>query len=179
MIERAEIPSARAPDFRKAIVAAPGNLLVGGDWSQIELRAAAWISGDPTLTEVFRAGRDLHTETASAIAGVPVDQVTKILRAAAKAVNFGSIDGVGPRTLAENAFDSYGVEMSERGAHDALDRFLARYSVLGRWMRQHAELPGPGLCCDRRRAGGRKGMGIRRSAQLPAMLQFARTGRSC
>ena len=135
-----QLPSAKAPDFRKAIVAAPGCVLVGGDWSQIELRAAAWISGDPTLTAVFQEGRDLHTETASAISGVQPDQVTKAQRAAAKAVNFGSIYGVGPRTLAENAFDSYGIDMSERDARDALDRFFARYPVLKRWMHQHANL---------------------------------------
>ena len=67
------LPSRRAPEFREAIVAKPGYVLVGGDWSQIELRGAAWISKDENMTAVFREGRDLHTETASAIAGVPVN----------------------------------------------------------------------------------------------------------
>ena len=135
-----QLPSTKAPDFRKAIVAAPGHVLVGGDWSQIELRAAAWISGDPNLTAVFREGRDLHDETAAAISGVPVDQVSKAQRAAAKAVNFGSIYGIGPRSLAENAFDAYGIEMAEQEARGALERFFQRYPVLQRWMRQHADM---------------------------------------
>ncbi len=135
-----QLPSARAPDFRKAIVAAPGNVLVGGDWSQIELRAVAWISGDPELTAVFRDGRDLHSETAAAISGTPVSDITKLQRAAAKAVNFGSIYGIGAKALAANAFDSYGVEMSVPEAQQALDRFFARYATLRDWMREHADL---------------------------------------
>ena len=55
-------------------------------------------------------------------------------------MNFGSIYGVGPRTLAENAFDSYGIDMTEREGREALDRFFARYSVLKRWMHQHANI---------------------------------------
>ena len=65
-----QLPSAKAPDF-KPIVAAPGCVLVAGDWTQIEMRAAAWISRDPALTAVYEQGRDLHTETAALVAGVP------------------------------------------------------------------------------------------------------------
>ncbi len=65
---------------------------------------------------------------------------TRAQRAAAKAVNFGSIYGIGPRSLAENAFDAYGIEMTEPEAREALDRFFARYSVLQSWMREHADL---------------------------------------
>jgi DNA polymerase I-like protein with 3'-5' exonuclease and polymerase domains len=55
-----QLPSRRAPDFRRCIVAKPGYLLVGCDWSQIELRAAAWLSKDPTLTALYANGQDLH-----------------------------------------------------------------------------------------------------------------------
>jgi len=68
-----QLPSAKAPAFKACIVASPGYVLVGGDWSQIEMRAAACISGDTTLTAIYEQGRDLHTETAALIANVPID----------------------------------------------------------------------------------------------------------
>jgi DNA polymerase I-like protein with 3'-5' exonuclease and polymerase domains len=135
-----QLPSAKAPDFKATIISAPGNVLIGGDWSQIEMRAAAWISGDPALTAVYVDERDLHVETAALIARVAVDEVTPAQRQGAKAVNFGSIYGVGPRTLAENAFDTYGVDMTAAEARAALDRFFLEYRVLKRWMNNHADL---------------------------------------
>jgi DNA polymerase-1 len=139
-----QLPSAKAPDFKACIVAAPGCLLVGGDWSQIEMRAAAWISRDPALTAVYEQARDLHSETAGLIAGVSVTEVTKEQRQGAKAVNFGSIYGIGPRTLAEDAFDTYGIDMTAAEAKAALDRFFLAYRTLKRWMHNHADL------CQRR-----------------------------
>jgi DNA polymerase-1 len=135
-----QLPSTKAPDFKAAVVASPGCVLVGGDWSQIEMRAAAWISGDPALTAVYEEQRDLHTETAALIAGVPVNEVTAAQRQGAKAVNFGSIYGVGPRALAASAFDTYGVDMTLAEAKGALDRFFAAYRTLKRWMYNHADL---------------------------------------
>ena len=60
-----QLPARKSKAFKKCIVAAPGNLLVGGDWSQVEMRAAAWISGDRALTEIFRNGQDIHCITAA------------------------------------------------------------------------------------------------------------------
>jgi DNA polymerase-1 len=111
--------------------------LVGCDWSQIELRAAAWISGDPELTALYWEGRDLHREIAAQIANVPLSEVTPAMRQAAKAVAFGSIYGIGPTSLAEDAFDSYGVEMTVDAAKLALDAFFRRFSTLDRWRRNH------------------------------------------
>jgi DNA polymerase I len=134
-----QVPASRAPEFKKCIVAAPGNVLVGCDWSQIEMRAAAWISGDPELTRVYAEGRDIHSETAARIAGIPVEAVTKEQRQAAKAVNFGSIYGIGPRSLSENAFATYGVEMSTTQAKIALERFFAAYRKLDEWRNRNLE----------------------------------------
>jgi DNA polymerase-1 len=128
-----QLPSARAPDVRKCITAEPGNVLIGCDWNQIEMRAAAHISGDPVLTRVYAEGRDLHSETAARIAALPVDRVTKDQRNAAKAVNFGSIYGIGPAALAEDCFDSYGIVMTKAEAKRALDRFFDTYSTLRDW----------------------------------------------
>jgi hypothetical protein len=90
-----QLPARRAPEFRRCIIAAPGNMLVGCDWSQIELRAAAWIGGDQELSRIYEEGRDLHKEMASTITGVPLDQVTKEQRQAAKPVSFGALYGIG------------------------------------------------------------------------------------
>ena len=135
-----QLPSRRAPEFRRCIVAAPGHLLVGCDWNQIELRAAAWISDDPELTALYAEGRDLHREIAAQIAGVSLAAVTKDQRQAAKAVAFGSVYGIGPRSLVESAFVSYGVGMTEVQAKSALDEFFLRFSTLDRWRRNHAAI---------------------------------------
>jgi DNA polymerase-1 len=134
-----QLPSQRAPEFRRCIVAAPGDLLVGCDWNQIEVRAAAWLSGDAALTELYTEGRDLHAENASLIAGVPLAEVTKAMRQAAKPVTFGALYGIGPRSLAEDAFAHYGVEMTQAEAKHALDAFFWRFATLDRWRRDHAE----------------------------------------
>jgi len=134
-----QLPSAKAPEFRRCVVAAEGNLLVGGDWSQVELRAAAWLSKDPELTRVYAHGLDLHAETAATITGVPVSQVTREMRQRAKATNFGALYGIGAPSLAQNAFAAYGVTMSVQEAQNALDRFFARFAVLHRFLETHAQ----------------------------------------
>lgn len=132
-----QLPSRRAPEFKRCVVAAPGNVLIGCDWSQIELRAAAWISGDVALTELYANGRDLHAENAAAIANVSMDEVTQAMRTAAKAVSFGALYGIGPTNLAINARADYGVEMSEDDAREALDRFFSAYPQLRQWRKEH------------------------------------------
>lgn len=135
-----QAPRAAAPQFRECIVAAPGNLLVGGDWSQIELRGAAHLTGDRSMTLGFAEGRDLHQETAATVARVAVDAVTAAQRQAAKPVNFGAIYGIGARSLAANAFADYGVEMTVAEAQAALDAFFARFCGYDEWRREHYRL---------------------------------------
>src|SRR5512132_3075859 len=115
------------------------ELLVGVDYSQMELRAAAWISGDAELTGAYDRGDDVHVLTAAAINGIAPEVVTKEQRAAAKAINFGSIYGMGPTGLVRNAWKQFGIELTEAEAKDALDRFFTKYSGLRRWMREHAD----------------------------------------
>jgi len=79
---------------RNGFVAAPGCLLVAVDYSQIELRIAAHMSGDKAMLAAFRAGQDIHAATAAAIYEVPLDAVTKDQRRHAKAINFGLIYGM-------------------------------------------------------------------------------------
>src|SRR5512132_1602827 len=124
---------------RSIIVAASGYVLVSADYSPMELRAAAWISGDPELTRAYEEGLDVHAITAAAIAGISIEVVTKEQRTAAKAANFGLIYGSGPAGLVDSAWADYGVQLTEDEAATIRDRFFAKYSVLGQWMRQHAD----------------------------------------
>jgi DNA polymerase-1 len=134
-----QLPSKRAPAFRRCIVAAPGNVLIGCDWNQVEVRAAAWVSGDPALTELYRAGADLHQENAAIIAGVPLAEVTKEQRSAAKAVTFGALYGIGATSMAGYAFANYGVEMTVVEAQGALNAFFRRFPRLARWRRENQD----------------------------------------
>jgi DNA polymerase-1 len=128
-----QLPSARAPAFKQCVIAASGNLLVGCDWNQVEVRAAAWLSNDTALNQLYAEGRDLHAENAAAIAGVALADVTKDMRQAAKAVTFGSLFGMQARGLVEYAFDAYGIEMGLLDAEQALQRFFRNYPQLDKW----------------------------------------------
>jgi DNA polymerase-1 len=75
-------------------VAAPGNVLLSLDYSQIELRIVAQMAGDEAMLNAFRAGQDIHAATAAAIYNVPLEEVTKEMRRHSKAINFGLIYGM-------------------------------------------------------------------------------------
>jgi len=81
---------------RQGFVAAPGNVLISVDYSQIELRIAAHMAKDQAMLDAFRAGQDIHAATAAAIYQVPINEVTKEQRRHAKAINFGLIYGMSP-----------------------------------------------------------------------------------
>jgi len=104
-------------EIRKAFVVSHGKILLAADYSQIELRLVSVIAGDQGMINAFKAGADIHRQTAAEIAEVKPDDVTKEMRRAAKAVNFGIIYGIGPKALAVSA----GVSFSEA------KEFIARY----------------------------------------------------
>lgn len=89
-------------EVRNAFIADKGCVFVGCDYSQIEMRVLAALSGDETLTKVFREGGDVHASVASRVFGTPTDKVTKDMRRVAKVVNFGIIYGMGVNALREN-----------------------------------------------------------------------------
>ncbi len=91
--------TAQGRAIRRAFVAPPGTLLVGADYSQIELRVMAHLSGDPHLIEAFATGQDVHESTARRIFGVVTGPLDPALRARAKVVNFGIMYGMGARSL--------------------------------------------------------------------------------
>ena len=88
--------------IRSAFIAEPGHKLVSADYSQIELRVLAMLSGDPILREVFQTGKDIHTTVASRVFHIPESEVTKNQRRDAKVINFGIIYGMGISALQKN-----------------------------------------------------------------------------
>ena len=107
--------------IRRAFVAEEGCSLVCADYSQIELRILAHLSGDARLSEAFREGGDVHRHTASAIFDVPRDEVTAEMRRRAKTINFGVIYGMGDAALAKQL----GISRSEASLF--IEQYFARY----------------------------------------------------
>ncbi|MBC7226346.1 MAG: DNA polymerase I [Thermoflexales bacterium] len=102
-LQNIPIRSPLGRQVRRAFVARPGWALLGADYSQIELRVLAHISGDPGLTAAFQRGEDIHASTAAAIFDIPIDQVTPEQRRFAKQVNFGLVYGMSVARLARDA----------------------------------------------------------------------------
>ena len=88
--------------IRHAFIASPGHEFVAADYSQIELRILALLSGDPELVKIFKAGKDVHAAVASLVFGVPEGEVTREMRRRAKVINFGIIYGMGVNALKIN-----------------------------------------------------------------------------
>lgn len=103
--------------IRSAFVASPGNLLVGADYSQIELRVAAHLSDDAEMCAAFRRGEDIHRRTASLVYDVSPESVTDDMRRKAKAFNFGIIYGMG----------AYGLSQSAGMTRDEAGKFIQEY----------------------------------------------------
>jgi DNA polymerase-1 len=131
-----QMPARRAPQFRHCITAAPGRVLVAADFNQVELRSVGWFSADDALNGIYARGGDLHREVAADILGIQPDQLTSEERARAKAVNFGSIYGLGARGLVKYAFDSFDTVLTEREAEDWLAGFFHRFHKLAQWRRR-------------------------------------------
>ena len=108
-------------EIRKAFVPSEGNVLIGADYSQIELRLLAHISGDESFIAAFNNGEDIHARTAAEVFHVPLDQVTKEQRSAAKAVNFGIVYGISDFGLARN------LGVSVPTASGYIRRYFERY----------------------------------------------------
>ena len=120
-------------EIRKMFVAGPGQVLVDADYSQIELRLLAHISGDETMLEAFRRGEDIHTVTASQVFGVAPEDVTPVMRSRAKAVNFGIVYGISAFSLAQDI----GVYQNEAKAY--MDAYLEKYHGVRQYMHDIVE----------------------------------------
>jgi DNA polymerase-1 len=107
--------------IRAAFVAEAGHRFLAADYSQIELRILAHVSGEESLVEAFRRGEDIHRRTAAEVFGVPLDQVTPQQRDVAKTTNFAVIYGVTAFGL------SRGLDMTQKQAQEYLNQFFARH----------------------------------------------------
>lgn len=114
----------RAPEGKKLIVA---------DYSQIELRIAAEYVNDETMIKAFQEGKDLHRYTASLLTGKQYEEITKEERQLAKAINFGLIYGISPKSLLEYARNNYGVEITLKEAQKFHEKFFQVYEKFKQW----------------------------------------------
>ncbi|RMG31277.1 MAG: DNA polymerase I [Gammaproteobacteria bacterium] len=119
--------------IRRAFVAEPGYRMVAADYSQIELRIMAHLSGDAGLLQAFAEGRDIHRATAAEVFGVPEDQVTPEQRRTAKVINFGLIYGMSPFGLAKQ------LGIDRGAAQDYVELYFARYPGVKRYMEKTRE----------------------------------------
>ena len=121
-------------DYRRCVSAPLGRVLVKADYSQIELRIAAKVSGDKCLLDAYRRGDDLHTITAKSVLGI--QEVTKEDRQLAKALNFGLLYGMGARGFRQYSKSQYGLNLTEQQAQTYRDAFFRSYPGLAAWHQQ-------------------------------------------
>jgi len=114
--------------IRAAFVAPAGSVLIAADYSQIELRILAHLSGDPALIDAFRSEQDIHARTAAEVFGVLPGTVTKDMRRVAKVINFGILYGMGPQRLA----GEIGVGLAE--AQRYIASYFDRYAGVRRYL---------------------------------------------
>nr|HPH36037.1 DNA polymerase I [Sediminibacterium sp.] len=128
-LQNIPIRTARGREIRKAFVPRePGRILMSADYSQIELRIVAAISGDPNMCAAFKERKDIHTATAAKVYGIAETEVTKEMRYKAKSVNFGIIYGQGAFGLAENL----GVSRTE--AKEIIENYKKEFPLIQQYM---------------------------------------------
>ena len=127
-LQNIPIRTAEGRRVREAFIAPPGHHIVSADYSQIELRIMAHISGDPGLTKAFADGLDVHRATAAEVFNTTVDAVSTEQRRYAKTINFGLIYGMGAFGLSQ----ALGIE--QKAARDYIERYFARFAGVKRYM---------------------------------------------
>ncbi|MCA3244600.1 MAG: DNA polymerase I [Alphaproteobacteria bacterium] len=127
-LQNIPIRTAAGRQVRQAFIPQPGWQMVSADYSQIELRLLAHLSGSVALKKAFTEGLDIHAYTASLVAGVPLESVTKEQRRAAKFINFGLVYGMGARSLAGQ------IGCSVADAQGWIDAYFARYDGVRDYM---------------------------------------------
>jgi DNA polymerase-1 len=133
-LQNIPIRTSRGKEIRKAFVARDENhVLVSADYSQVELRIIAALSGDKNMIEAFQQGEDIHKATASKVFNVTLDEVTKDMRSKAKAVNFGIIYGQGPFGLAQQL----GISRTE--AKNIIEAYYTQFAALKTYQHQAVE----------------------------------------
>ncbi|MGQ0512146.1 MAG: DNA polymerase I [Betaproteobacteria bacterium] len=132
-LQNIPIRTAEGRRIREAFVAPPGTKIVSADYSQVELRIMAHLSGDAGLRHAFERGHDVHRATAAEVFGLPLEKVSADERRAAKSINFGLIYGMSAFGLAQNL----GIERATAQAY--IDSYFSRYPGVKRYMDQTRE----------------------------------------
>lgn len=128
-LQNIPVRTERGKEIRKAFIPRDENhLLISADYSQVELRVVAAISGDKNMSEAFKSGADIHTATAAKVYGIDISEVTKEQRYKAKSVNFGIIYGQGAFGLAQNL----GISRTE--AKEIIDNYKTEFSGIAKYM---------------------------------------------
>lgn len=120
--------------IRKAFLPSVGHTLVGADYSQIELRVLAHLSGDENLIQAFNNGEDIHKLTASRVLGIPISMVSKEDRSRAKAVNFGVIYGMSSFGLSEE------IKTSRKDAQNYIEEYFKKHPSVKEYMDEQIRL---------------------------------------
>ncbi len=127
-LQNVPVRTALGAEMRTMFVSRPGWVLVDADYSQIELRLLAHMSGDEAMIQAFRDGVDIHTVTASQVFGVSPDRVTGDMRRAAKAVNFGIVYGISPFSLSQD------IHVSVAQAKNYMEKYFEHYAGVRAYM---------------------------------------------
>ena len=127
-LQNIPVRTERGRELRRAFVAPEGSVLLAADYSQIELRVMAHLSGDEAMLQAFREGFDIHTATASIIFSVGTDEIDRAMRSKAKVINFGLLYGMGPSRLARET------DMSIPEANEFVERYFASFPRVREWI---------------------------------------------
>lgn len=115
-------------EIRKAFIASPGKVLLGADYSQVELRILAHVSEDKNLIKAFTSGDDIHSATAATIYSIPLDQVSKEQRVVGKTMNFATLYGQGARALSKQ------LKIDTNMARKLIDDYFLQFGSIKNWM---------------------------------------------
>jgi len=132
-LQNIPVRTRRGGEIRRAFIAPPGHLLLIADYSQIELRLLAHLSGDPSFVAAFQRGGDIHRQTAAVIFGVPEDKVTGEMRARAKTINFATIYGQGALALSRQL----SITLDEAKAF--IKHYFERFAGVRAWLDKTVE----------------------------------------
>ena len=127
-LQNIPVRTPRGEAIRRAFVAAPGWLLLTADYSQIELRLLAHLSGDPAFVQAFEQGGDIHRQTAAIIFGLPQERVTPEMRGRAKTINFATIYGQGPFALSRQ------LGITQEEAKEFIRQYFSRFAGVRAWL---------------------------------------------
>jgi len=127
-LQNIPIGSENGRAIRKAFLSPPGFKLVAFDYSQIELRIAAFLSGDRKLIQIFKSGEDVHKSVASHVFGVPMEEVNREMRRRAKVINFGIIYGMGINALTQN------LSSDRKTAQEFYNAYFEKFDGLAKYL---------------------------------------------